>query len=178
MSDVPADIRYVEQRNGVVKKRKTHCINGHEFDGTERWHRNWKGYQSRVCKICDRERMQRKRENPAFKAQEAAKARRYRERHPEKYRMAWEKQHEKKRQILLDARIGGCIVCGETHSACLDFHHRNGKTDKLGDIGRIRRFSTERLLAEIAKCDVLCANCHRKHHWDERQQQLTISEGD
>ena len=26
-------------------------------------------------------------------------------------------------------------------------------------------YSTEKLRAEMAKCDLLCANCHRKEHY-------------
>ena len=162
---------------GRLRTRKTHCKHGHQFDGTEKWHRNWKGYSCRVCRECSRQRMQRKRDKPDFRATEAAKAKRWRVSHPEQYRTGWTKAQEKKKQILLDARIGGCVKCGETHPACLDFHHRAGKEDKLGNIGEIRRFATEKLLTEIAKCDVLCANCHRKHHHDERAA-AKLSEGD
>lgn len=161
--------------DGLGRKRKTHCKHGHKFPDDVRWAVNWKGYKCRICPECDRRRMQRKRENPDFKAMEAAKARRYRKAHPDRYRESWQRAHEKKRQILLDARIGGCVKCGEQHPACLDFHHRNGKTDKLGDIGTLRRFDTKRMLAEIAKCDVLCANCHRKHHWEERHKEKEVN---
>lgn len=86
------NLLYFEDKNGVVRKRKTHCKHGHLFDGTERWHTNWKGFKCRVCRECAKGRIRRKRENPDFKASEAAKT----------------------------------------------------------------------------KCDVLCANCHRKHHHNER----------
>ncbi len=74
-----------------------------------------------------------------------------------------------KKQLLDDARWGGCARCPEKDLACLDFHHRD-RSDKLGHLGVVRRFSKARILAEIAKCDVLCANCHRKHHRDERER--------
>lgn len=60
----------------------------------------------------------------------------------------------------------GCRDCGESHPACLDFHHRN-KTEKTVAVGSLvsRTTKMEKLLAEIAKCDVVCSNCHRKHHF-------------
>lgn len=153
----------------LAGKRKTHCKQGHAFDGTERFSTNWRGYSCRVCKECARLRMQRKRADPTFRERGNAAQRKYRLTHSAEYKAAYTKIHEKKRQILLDARAGGCVKCGEKHPACLDFHHREGKKDKLGNIGEIRNFAFPKLLAEIAKCDILCSNCHRIHHHDERQ---------
>lgn len=59
--------------------------------------------------------------------------------------------------------------CGENHPATLDFHHRNPmeKESEVGKmLGDLR--SKESILLEISKCDVMCANCHRKHHYNER----------
>jgi len=60
---------------------------------------------------------------------------------------------------------GGCSECSEQEVACLDFHHKSDKkTDTIarmvGD-GRPR----DAIREEIRKCTVLCANCHRKHHF-------------
>lgn len=55
----------------------------------------------------------------------------------------------------------GCIDCGySAHSEALDFDHRPG-VEKLFTIGESVTRSWETVLAEIAKCDVRCANCHR-----------------
>ena len=58
-----------------------------------------------------------------------------------------------------------CTHCGEKHPACLDSHHRDPgeKEFRISAFGYMG-WSKERILAEIAKCDVLCANCHRKLH--------------
>lgn len=57
-----------------------------------------------------------------------------------------------------------CVKCGESHPACLDFHHSD-PSKKDGLISRmIVRSSMERVIDEIEKCDVVCANCHRKLH--------------
>lgn len=55
-----------------------------------------------------------------------------------------------------------CTVCGNRFDpVCMDFDHRPGET-KEGDVATmVSSASTDRLLAEIAKCDLVCANCHR-----------------
>jgi len=56
--------------------------------------------------------------------------------------------------------------CGERHPACLDFHHHgDDKVISIGDAVK-HGFSVERIMREIEKCDVMCANCHRKLHWE------------
>ena len=59
-----------------------------------------------------------------------------------------------------------CSRCSESHPATLQFHHRNPR-EKEFSISMVRRgkYSKKRLLEEIAKCDVICANCHAKEHW-------------
>ncbi len=60
----------------------------------------------------------------------------------------------------------GCSVCGETHPACLQFHHLDPK-EKESEISAamFNGWSIEKLLAEIKKCVILCANCHFKLHY-------------
>lgn len=57
-----------------------------------------------------------------------------------------------------------CAQCGESHPACLDFHHNRDKDSSVADMAW-QGFSKDRILSEIAKCVVLCANCHRKIHY-------------
>jgi hypothetical protein len=59
-----------------------------------------------------------------------------------------------------------CERCSEGHTACLEFHHVGNKTITVS--GAVRRgWSISRIMKEIAKCTVLCANCHRKEHYRE-----------
>lgn len=59
-----------------------------------------------------------------------------------------------------------CQECGETHPACLVFHHRRPE-EKGFNIGQcIKGKSVEQIMDEIVKCNVLCANCHRKLHYN------------
>lgn len=56
--------------------------------------------------------------------------------------------------------------CGETHLACLEFHHiGDGKEINIADAVR-HGWSWKRILQEIKKCIVVCANCHRKIHFE------------
>lgn len=54
-----------------------------------------------------------------------------------------------------------CIDCGESDIIVLEFDHVRG--NKLFAISsKIGRISLNNLKAEILKCEVRCANCHRR----------------
>ena len=61
----------------------------------------------------------------------------------------------------------GCAECGyNAHPAALDFNHTRG--EKMFSISQDVKVALHRLRAEIDKCDVLCANCHRVHTYEHR----------
>lgn len=60
-----------------------------------------------------------------------------------------------------------CIKCGESHPGCLDFHHRDPSTKEYSISVSGPSLGRDKLLIEIAKCDILCVNCHRKLHYEE-----------
>ena len=62
-----------------------------------------------------------------------------------------------------------CTVCKQSHPATLDFHHKVRSADKLSINVLTKNGAFNRAIEEIMnKCIVLCANCHRIHHYDER----------
>lgn len=57
-----------------------------------------------------------------------------------------------------------CAICKEDDICCLDFHHLNDDKD-MGISQMVHwGYSWNRILTEINKCVILCANCHRKVH--------------
>ncbi len=71
----------------------------------------------------------------------------------------------KRATFLRDAKDRPCDRCGGRFPPIvMDFHHRDPATKEF-DVSRAGR-SYAKLAAEVAKCDVLCANCHRMEHSD------------
>ena len=117
----------------------------------------------------------------------AAYGREHYARHRAKY---LEKAHRSRRGVRAknDQRILSyllahpCVDCGETDPLVLDFDHRDPAT-KSNEVSRIVYYRPWRVvLEEIEKCDVRCANCHRRKtarqfRWSklERPDALTIS---
>ena len=62
----------------------------------------------------------------------------------------------------------GCERCGETDPVCLQWHHRDQR-QTVRTIASFCGFSWKKLMGEIAKCDVVCGNCHCKEHYEERR---------
>ena len=54
-----------------------------------------------------------------------------------------------------------CVDCGEPDIIVLEFDHVRG-TKRNNIANMVRRYSLEAIIAEIAKCEVRCANCHRR----------------
>jgi lysyl-tRNA synthetase class I len=79
----------------------------------------------------------------------------------EKYDERNKQQKEKTKQTILEHKKSGCMSCKEADPVCLDFHHLD---DKDLVVSQMLGYNEERVLKEISKCVVLCANCHRKVH--------------
>lgn len=91
--------------------------------------------------------------------------------------MNTEVRQEKNRHAALNAsrrgarrndhakRARGACRCGfpaiPENLCALDWAHRN-PDEKLYNPSQMRTMSDEAYFAEIAKCDLICANCHRK----------------
>jgi len=69
-----------------------------------------------------------------------------------------------------------CVDCGEADPAVLEFDHVRG--EKLFAIANgVERYGLVKLKAEILRCVVRCANCHRRRHHVERQTEKTVEAG-
>lgn len=60
-----------------------------------------------------------------------------------------------------------CVDCGETNPVVLEFDHVRGT--KLFNVGEAtsKGYSLKRVQAEVEKCEIRCANCHRQKTYRE-----------
>ena len=111
-----------------------------------------------VCANCHRIRTQTRHERPTVLSQGEA-------RYLERKRRQWRAQ-----AALLDRiRAVPCSDCGSYFPPCaIDFDHRDPGTKSHTVTRMIGRAGTPRILEEVAKCDIVCANCHRARTYDRR----------
>jgi hypothetical protein len=65
------------------------------------------------------------------------------------------------REIVAHFKSQPCADCGGTFPPwAMDFDHVAQKTGEVSKF--VYTYGTERLLAEIRNCDVVCSNCHRE----------------
>ena len=128
-----------------------YCQNGHEFS---QWNTGTQRGSDKFCKACWKDH---NRENVA----------KWRAKNPEHEVATRRARYEKKRAWVRDYKVA-CVVCGESDPDVLDFHHRDPAEKDVTIASVVAFVSKARLDAEIAKCDVLCSNCHRKAHAHER----------
>lgn len=71
--------------------------------------------------------------------------------------------YEKRRAWYREFMAGrNCLECGS--SVKLEWHHRHPELKTMPVARMISNFPAEKVLAEIAKCDLLCQTCHRQRH--------------
>jgi hypothetical protein len=94
-----------------------------------------------------------------------AAAQRHYEKNKEKIKARAKEYTIKNRQLIreyiYEIKAVPCLDCGEEYPHyVMDFDHRSDKICNIADMIS-RSVSLEKLKIEIAKCDVVCSNCHR-----------------
>lgn len=69
--------------------------------------------------------------------------------------------------MTIELKGGKCIRCGYIFNgqniAAFEFHHTNPQ-EKDFKIGNVGNKSWKSIVHELAKCELLCANCHSIEH--------------
>lgn len=121
------------------------------------------------CRAC-KERIRRKTNPEIYKARERARYIKDKEK-----RLALSKEwrnnniiqayHLSRKTLVKIEQIKAspCMDCENSYPPeCMDFDHRDPE-QKIAGVGHVMacRLAWTRIEAEIAKCDLVCANCHR-----------------
>lgn len=136
---------------------------GQELPITEfRWRNKTKGLLHSQCKNCEKAR-------DKIHYQENKERR-------ENVKATANLQKDRNIALVEQARKCGCLKCGEKRTYVLEFHHRN-PNEKVNTLAHMIKSSSEaNLKAELEKCDVLCANCHREFHYFEKELGINYNE--
>ena len=89
------------------------------------------------------------------------------------------KRVQRNRRAIQEAKNVPCADCGRRYPHyVMDFDHRPGekKSFNLSIAAGQTRLSWEKIAAEIAKCDVVCANCHRERTHQRRKRAKRVEE--
>ena len=122
-------------KRGLMRPRRELCGRGHSITGEGK---------GRRCRQCHSDWQQRwAAENPAVALRQA--------------------RERARRGLAFVSQLKAqpCADCGGTFPPeCMDFDHRPGVM-KVDRVGHMHTRTLDKVLAEIAKCDLVCANCHR-----------------
>lgn len=115
----------------------------------------YRAEQPEKIKAIQEKRKQRLKTDPAFPRETLDKFRVYRK-----------NKKQQRRDLLLEMKKLGCSICGYNKlPEILEFHHTNPKEKDLGISVMINKScALEKIKKEIAKCVILCPNCHREIH--------------
>lgn len=107
------------------------------------------------------------------KAQQKAKQKQHYEKHKAVYKARARKHAQEQaprvRAVVMAAKAVPCVDCGIQYPPpVMEFDHVRGKKTMNVSEMLSGSLSLGRVLAEIAKCEVRCANCHRLRTWAKK----------
>jgi len=126
------------------------CYRCHEVKPAEEfaWRRKHKGQRDSFCRPC---------RSAYGKEHYAANKQRY----IDQARASKEALRRERTRYLLDFfKTHPCVDCGENDPIVLEFDHLGEKAFTIG--AKLVQFAWQTVLDEIEKCEVVCANCHRR----------------
>ena len=140
-----------------MKKLKERCCGGDDCIIKKQKEQKSKYYNKNIKKSAQRN-----------KEKDAENSRNYRRTHSEEINKRKRSRMKEKREWLDSLKKESkCSKCGEERWFCLEYHHIDPSKKKFGIAVSVSiGYGKKRILEEIKKCIVLCANCHRKLHWD------------
>ena len=100
--------------------------------------------------------------------------RRYHETHPDYQKQKNRTQYFRNYDYLVELKsTTPCKDCGvQFPHYVMEFDHRPEEV-KLNTVAALARGSTRILKEEVAKCDIVCANCHSARTYFRRMEELT-----
>ncbi len=108
------------------------------------------------------------------KAKEAKKKyqKEYYQKNKDKYYDYNVKSRNPRKELLEKIKSVPCMDCGISYPTyIMDLDHRDPSTKKSNVSRLVRQGAWDDFIAEIEKCDVICANCHRERTYGKFRPQ-------
>lgn len=82
-------------------------------------------------------------------------------------------RYKNRNRVFVDSlKTGPCTDCGNCFDPiCMDFDHLRDKADSVSSL-TLRSYSSQTIVAEIAKCELVCSNCHRIRTKNRRNKRM------
>lgn len=80
------------------------------------------------------------------------------------------------KEVIVDYFGGKCARCGDKFpNVCFDLHHIDPLCKELSVASMLNKSSIASIADEAKKCELICANCHRIHHFQNQNYELQSS---
>lgn len=112
------------------------------------------------CKVCTRLVTAERRRDPNVRERQKQSSVIYSEQNRDTLLIRHREQARRKQAFLNALKTKPCTECHKVFDpCCMDFDHVFGA--KVKGVGQILGSCKQTVLAEVAKCELVCANCHR-----------------